>query len=426
MRRAVLASVLVLAAAYLASAPAAAPAKSKLAVPAGRGAVAHSPRRMTAAERLTPLEARAFAASASPTARGSSEGVIERGPARYVVQYVEFQDAASCEKFQVEGATVYNRFERFADVFIVADNNAMKVLEAIRAAPGYVWDEFASNVYAPPPIIGPQGTSRATPEAIVHGGVGKLKGQGVIIAVLDSGLDFRNPDFVTYDANGQPTSRLLYFWDTMSDSGAAVGLGSPAPVAYPNGAPIGTLYSRDDLNRELRSLKPLISTWDVDGHGTACAGVAASNGNNSNGRYQGVAPEATIIGVRLGDNLESAYLLNAICGWIDQVAGQTPTVISCSFGGRMGGHDGMRIEERQLNARFPMSIQGRALCIAAGNDGGSPRHADLIFGGKDQAGDINWTTGAGLLEVYYDVTDEKDLRYVALGPNWSKRVKSIR
>lgn len=388
--------------------------------PAAKPAVTASPgrtlKRMASADRLSPVEARAFASAGAAKGRLAADGVVERGPARYVVQYVEFKDAEACNNFKVDGATVYNRFDRFADVFIVADNNAMKVLAAIRSAPGYVWDEFASNVYAPPPIIGPKGVSRATPEAIVHGGVGDLKGRGVIIAVLDSGLDFRNPDFVTYDADGQPTSRLRYFWDTMSDSGAALGLGSEAPVAYPNGASIGTLYSREDLNKELRSIKPLISTWDVDGHGTACAGVAASNGNNSDGRYQGVAPEAEIIGVRLGDNLESAYLLNAICAWIDKVAGETPVVISCSFGGRMGGHDGMKIEERQLNARFPMSIKGRALCIAAGNDGGSPRHADLIFGGKEQAGEIRWTTGTeGLLEVYYDVADEKDLRYVAVG-----------
>lgn len=393
-----------------------APAASTSKNPPAHTSAPRSLKRMSAANRLSPDGVRALAAASGTRGVLAASGVVERGPARYVVQYVEFKDADSCNQFKVEGATVYNRFDRFADVFIVADNNAMKVLAAIRATPGYVWDEFASNVYAPPPIVGPKGTSRATPEAIVHGGVGDLKGKGVIIAVLDSGLDFRNPDFVTFDADGQPTSRLRYFWDTMSDSGTALGLGGQAPVSYPNGASVGTLYSRDDLNRELRSIKPLISTWDVDGHGTACAGVAASNGNNSNGRYQGVAPEAEIIGVRLGDNLESAYLLNAICAWLDKVAGETPLVISCSFGGRMGGHDGMRIEERQLNARFPMSIQGRALCIAAGNDGGSPRHADLIFGSKDQAGEIRWTMNTpGLLEVYYDVSDEKDLRYVAVG-----------
>jgi len=381
-----------------------------------------TPNRMTTADRVTPQQQRALAAARSNSNTLANDGVVQRGPARYVVQYIEFKDKEACNKFKAEGVTVYNRFDRFADVFIVADNNAIKALNAIRTAPGYVWDEFASNVYAPPPIVGAKSTSRATPEAIVHGGVGKLKGNGVIIAVLDSGLDFRNPDFITFDKNGQPTSRLKYFWDTMSDSGAALGLGSVAPVQYPNGASIGTLYSREDLNKELRSIRPLISTWDVDGHGTACAGVAASNGNNSDGRYQGVAPEAELIGVRLGDNLESAYLLNAICAWIDKVAGETPTVISCSFGGRQGGHDGMKIEERQLNERFPMSIKGRAVCIAAGNDGGSPRHADLIFGGKDQAGEIRWTMATqGLLEVYYDVSDETDLRYVAIGADLAEK-----
>jgi hypothetical protein len=43
-----------------------------------------------------------------------------------------------------------------------------------------------------------------------------------------------------------------------------------------------------------------------------------------------------------------------------------PGVFSCSFGTMDSGHDGMRIDERQLDARFPPSVMGRAMCIAAG------------------------------------------------------------
>ena len=56
----------------------------------------------------------------------------------------------------------------------------------------------------------------------------------MIIAVIDSGIDFRHPDFITYDAAGLPTSHVLYFWDTLSE-GYANGVGSPAPISYSNG-----------------------------------------------------------------------------------------------------------------------------------------------------------------------------------------------
>jgi len=373
---------------------------------------------------LTPREMHALAAIRG---RGSVAplGAVPQGSTSYLVYNLEFKDADSCKELKVDGVTVFNRLDRFADVFVATDvyNEAVK---AIQAAKGYVWHELTSAVHAPPPEIGKKAASRATPEQIVRGGIGDLKGQGVIIAVIDTGLDFRNPDFVTYDKDGVPTSRLRWFWDTGSDNYAEGGIGAKAPVSYPNGRSIGKLYSRDDLNQELRSPKALVPVWDIDGHGTSCAGVAAGNGNSLNGRYAGVAPEAELIGVRLGDSLESAYLLNAICGWLDEAAGKTPLVISCSFGSRDSSHDGSRIEERQLNARFPLSAKGRLLCIAAGNDGGSNLHAELGFGGKDKPGSLRWSTPTdGYMTIYYDIADEKDLRYSSVGPVTAQETGSV-
>ena len=372
-----------------------------------------APRRMDPSARITPRERRVLTAVRGGKTRSAADGAVQSADASYVVHNIEFKDIESCQKFQVDGATVFNRFDRFADVFIVADDDADKVVAAIRSANGFLWEEFAGSVHAPPPPVGVKSASRAIPETIASGGVGDLKGKGVIIVVVDTGLDFFNPDFINYDKDGTPNSRLRYFWDTMAEYRQASGLGSAAPLSYPNGASIGTVYSRDDLNKALRSSKPLIAVWDIDGHGTSCAGVAAGNGNSLDGRYMGVAPEAELIGVRLGDNLESAYLLNAICGWIDKVAGTTPVVISCSFGGEDGGHDGLRIEEQQLDARFPLSVKGRAVCIAAGNDGGNGLHANLSFSDKQNPGTLRWNSPVeGFLSVFYDTDKENDLRYV--------------
>ncbi len=374
-----------------------------------------APRRMNPTARVTPRERAVLKAARSGKRRPAADGVAQPADVWYVVHNVEFKDADSCGKFDVDGVTVSNRFDRFADVFIVDTNDDAvdKIVAAIHAVDGFLWEEFAGSVHAPPPPVGTKTTSRAVPEAIVTGGVGDLKGKGVIIAVIDTGLDFSNPDFVTYDKDGKPTSRLRYFWDTTAEFQNANGLGAPAPFTYPNGAPIGTIYSRDDLNKALRSPKPLITVWDIDGHGTSCAGVAAGNGNNLDGRYQGVAPEAELIGVRLGDNLESCYLLNGICGWIDKVAGATPVVMSCSFGGEAGGHDGLRIEERQLDVRFPLTTKGRAVCIAAGNDGGNGMHADLSFSDQQNSATLKWNSPTqGYLSVFYDTDQDGDLRYV--------------
>src|SRR5207253_7488596 len=125
-----------------------------------------------------------------------------------------------------------------------------------------------------------------------------------------------------------------------------------------NGSPVGTLYSRNQLNEELRSTWPHIPTGDLLGHGTACAGVAAGNGKNdpANRRItKGVAPEADLIAVRIGGTklmdgslsyeLRNGYLLDAICNWLDTVAASRPLVVSCSWGSQAGGPGASRIIE---------------------------------------------------------------------------------
>jgi subtilisin family serine protease len=283
--------------------------------------------------------------------------------------------------------------------------------------------DAAGIAEAPPPPPGVPGPlSREAPEKIVRGGFAGLSGKGVIIAVLDSGVDFRNPDFITYDAQGRPTSRLLYLWDTTSNAFDSRALGSKAPITYPNGASVGTLYTREQLTAELRSLRKRIPETDLNGHGTACAGIAAGNGNNAKGREEviGVAPEADIIGVRIGGAagyMENSYLLGAICGWLDSVAGARPLVVSCSFGGHAGGHDGALVAERQLDARFPAGARGRAVVVAAGNDAVNPIHAEVKFKGKDAPGRLIFAAGneGAQMLLYLDTANIRDVRFAPAG-----------
>ena len=185
----------------------------------------------------------------------------------YSAYHVEFADADSCNAFHADGVWVLTRFDRFLDVIIKKTDDAAH--NALDNAAGLVWYDIAmGNVPTPPPVqlASTAEVTRAAPEGIVRGGIGSLTGRGVIVALIDSGIDFRHPDFITQDASGQPVSRVRYLWDTLRLRGPTDKIGAPSPVTLPDGTPLGTIYSRDDLTADLRRATPQIPDIDECGH----------------------------------------------------------------------------------------------------------------------------------------------------------------
>jgi subtilisin family serine protease len=328
----------------------------------------------------------------------------------FCVYNVEFRTAEQRQHFEqnpAPGVTVFSSIDRFADIFVTGqpiynmDEKGRRVLvdvrcdeaagRLVRSSTGYVWSEFSAPGRVPPPpspVPGQRTRGGASPEKIVQGGMKGLTGKNVIVAVIDSGIDFRNHDFIATDSSGRPISRLLYFWDSIANNDTASrfsGLDSPkpgrgAPISYPNGAPVGVVYTREQLTAVLRSNEAGISATDSEGHGTAATGIAT-------GATRGVAPEADIIGVRIGsdgEGLQNAWILNAALEWIEKMASRMkePVVVSCSFGGQMGAHDGTKIEEREIDARFKDEVRGRAIVIAAGNEQRRGFHSAKSFAGQ--------------------------------------------
>ena len=93
-----------------------------------------------------------------------------------------------------------------------------------------------------------------------------LSGQGVLIGVIDSGIDYTLSDFQTEDGG----TRILALWDQT----------------------LGKEYTRDEINEALMSATveerlERLPSMDDSGHGTAVAGIAAGNGRNSPGERAG-------------------------------------------------------------------------------------------------------------------------------------------
>lgn len=198
-----------------------------------------------------------------------------------------------------------------------------------------------------------------------------LTGKGVIIAILDSGIDFRHPDFIDENNN----SRILYIWDQNK------------PGTPPDNFDFGTEYSNSQINMAINNELEL-PFIDFDGHGTAVAGIAAGNGRASSGRNTGIAPQSSIIAVKLlssGDYFatSTANLARAVKYVLSkQEKLQMPVVINISYGTNQGAHDGQSVFEQYLdNISENKNI---SIVVATGNEGSARHH----FRAQIKTGDI--------------------------------------
>lgn len=186
-----------------------------------------------------------------------------------------------------------------------------------------------------------------------------LTGNGVLVGFVDSGIDLTHPDF--QDSNGN--SRVLFLWDQTRDE------------YPPDGYLFGTEYNNEQINEALWMGKTL--SKDESGHGTATAGIACGNGNASNGRYRGIAPETELIVVKMRKNKGLYPRTTELLSGIDYCIRKAlkfnrPLVLNISFGNNYGSHTGNSLSELYLNR---VSLLGRINIIAAaGNEGASPVH----------------------------------------------------
>ena len=191
-----------------------------------------------------------------------------------------------------------------------------------------------------------------------------LTGNGVIVGIIDSGIDYTHPDFIHPDG----TSRILFLWDqTIS--------GTP-----PVGFRYGTEFNNEIINEALNSSSPfnVVPSVDTAGHGTSVAGVAAGNGRSSGGVLKGAAPEASLIIVKLGHSgienfTRSTEVMRAIKYIIDKGTElNMPVAINLSYGTNNGSHDGTSLFESFIN---DMAEQWKTIvCVATGNEGAAGHH----------------------------------------------------
>jgi Subtilase family. len=218
-----------------------------------------------------------------------------------------------------------------------------------------------------------------------------LRGQGVLMAIIDTGIEYTNPIFL----NADKTTRIISIWDQTIESSTPQ-----------EGIKYGTIYSREQINKALQSENPyqIVPSRDENGHGTMVAGIAGGSESPEN-NFSGVAPDVELVVVKLKqvkNFLREYYFVpeKTFCSqetdflfaleYVLSVAAklQKPLAVCVSTNGSQGAHDGRSITGRYLSS--VATRQGIGIIIAAGNEGNARRH---YYGTVDPA------TGYDIVEL---------------------------
>ena len=183
-------------------------------------------------------------------------------------------------------------------------------------------------------------------------------GSGVVVGVIDSGIDFQHIAFK--DESGNTRIKAAYL------PGASTGGSS---VSYG-----GRQYTGTQLN----SL-----TYDTQSgsHGTHTSTTAGGSTVriDDNHVYTGMAPKSDLVLVGCGDYLYNTYIANGLT-YIKNYADthNQPCVVNLSLGSQNGPHDGTgQLLEAYNSFTSNGTAKGRVICVATANDAGG----NMYYGG---------------------------------------------
>ena len=191
-----------------------------------------------------------------------------------------------------------------------------------------------------------------------------LFGEGVIVGIADSGIDYTNSVFRNQDGS----TRILRLWDQVTD----------------------TVYSESDINQALmlENSYTKVNSRDLTGHGTHVAGIAAGNFADNKNNNLGIATKSKLVIVKMATATDNSFprttrLMEAI-DFIVKTANEykMPLSLNISFGNTYGSHDGTTLVSSYINSVIDgnrISVQ-----IGTGNEGDGIGHTSgYAFSNED-------------------------------------------
>lgn len=193
---------------------------------------------------------------------------------------------------------------------------------------------------------------------VINKGNTALEGEGVIVGIVGTGIDYLNPRFMTEKSE----TRIVSIWDQSLNEG-------PTPESFLN----GTEFTKDQINKAIEAKMEgknpygIVNHKDENGYGTAIAGIIGGGNIGQNYKIDSMAPKCEFSIVKLKEAKKGSLLDWGLENYQDPVFESTdiaaatryfyelqeklnkPVVMFLSVGSNFGGHDGSTIEERYID-----------------------------------------------------------------------------
>lgn len=284
-----------------------------------------------------------------------------------------------------------------ASIFFIDDNFAIlsiklqNYMETIRSIKSIIYIEL-NGIYT----LGESPVEDSKAPVFHRNPSLNLRGSGVVVAIVDTGIDYLNNEFMREDE----TTRILRIWDQTIDSGKT-----------PDGFISGSEYTEEDINKAIQAQKQgqnpydIVPSKDDYGHGTKMAGIVGARGINR--EIVGVAPDCEFIIIKLqeaskeyvdfyyakGDKAKyrNTDIIMALKYLYElSFTLNKPMIIYLPLGSNLGDHAGASILERYVDTK----ISGRNslfVVTSTGNQGNTDTHTsgEIKSNGDSQIIELN-------------------------------------
>lgn len=267
-------------------------------------------------------------------------------------------------------------------------------------------DVLGTNFYSSLPyVVGLQDRSALESAGIIQiqeQAFLELTGNGVLVGIIDTGIDYTNPVFRFEDG----TSKIAAIYD------------QTIPGTPPENFLFGTEYTKEQINEALLSQTPfeIVPSNDTVGHGTFLASLAAGRSVDD---FRGAAPDSELVVVKLKEaslfikqnylvpeENQNVYESTSVMLGIEYILQKArelgkPVAICLGVGTNLGNHDGTTLFEQYIG--MVANITGVCVCASAGNESQDRHHTRVVIPNQNSTVDININTQEQQSGIYLSI-----------------------